>query len=103
MQPDATRPKPTHLAAGYGAQFEDASVATAYHARPPYPASFFSALRDLHVPGPPRVLELGSGTGDVTLGLLGQAERIDAIEPSAEMLKVARRRDRAGDPRIRWV
>jgi SAM-dependent methyltransferase len=103
MQPNTTLPRPAHLDARYGAQFEDESIAAAYHTRPPYPLTFFSVLRELHVRGPRRILELGSGTGDVTLGLLDQAEQIDAIEPSAEMLKVAQQREHAADRHIRWV
>ena len=103
MRPITSQPKPAHLGPKYGAQFEDASVAAAYRARPPYPPEFFATLRELLAPGPRTVLELGSGTGDVTLGLLSAADRIDAVEPSAAMLAVARRRPGAGNARIRWT
>jgi SAM-dependent methyltransferase len=49
------------------------------------------------------VLELGCGTGDVTLGLAGRAECIDAIEPSREMLAVARARPGASHASLRWI
>jgi SAM-dependent methyltransferase len=103
MRRKSIQPKPTHLSRRYGAQFEDASVAAAYHTRPPYPCEFFDVLNQLHAPGPRRILELGCGTGDATIGLVRQAERIDAIEPSTAMLVLARRREGANDPRINWI
>ena len=96
-------PKPAHLGAKYAAQFEDPSVAAAYFARAPYHPEFFDVLRGLQAGGPGWILELGSGTGDATLGLLDCVERIDAIEPSAQMLAIARKRPGAEDPRIRWI
>jgi SAM-dependent methyltransferase len=96
-------PKPAHLGPRYGAQFGDASIAAAYRARPPYPQSFFELLRALHAPGARRILDLGSGTGDVALGLVDQCEQIDAVEPSASMLQVAQQREGAADRRIRWI
>jgi ubiquinone/menaquinone biosynthesis C-methylase UbiE len=97
-------PKPAHLGPAYAAQFQDRSVAQAYAARPPYPAEFFDIVAELLPPARPRrILELGCGTGDVTLGLIGRAERIDAIDPSAAMLDIARSRPRADDSSIRWI
>jgi SAM-dependent methyltransferase len=99
----STLPKPPHLAPRYGAQFEDTSIAAAYHTRPPYPVEFFDILSELHTSGARRIVELGCGTGDATLALAAQAERVDAIEPSAAMLAVARGRGGAHDPRINWI
>jgi SAM-dependent methyltransferase len=103
MKPEALLPKPAHLGPAYAAQFQDGSVARAYPARPPYPPDLFGVLDQLQPPGRRRILELGSGTGDVTLGLRGRAERIDAVEPSSAMLSVARGRPGADDPAIRWI
>jgi SAM-dependent methyltransferase len=96
-------PKPVHLGRQYGSQFEDETVARAYHTRPAYPAQVFDILEKLMPTGRRTVLDLGCGTGDVALGLLGRANRIDAVDPSRAMLRVARRRERADDPRLRWV
>jgi SAM-dependent methyltransferase len=60
-------------------------------------------LDQLQPPGRRVILELGCGTGDVTLGLLGRADRIDAVEPSSAMLSVARGRPGADDAAIRWI
>lgn len=96
-------PKPAHLDRRYGSQFEDAAVARSYHTRPAYPAQLFDVLERLMPPGERNVLDLGCGTGDVALGLLDLADRIDALDPSGAMLDVARSRDRSDDPRIRWL
>src|SRR5690242_5932574 len=96
-------PKPPHLGPEYGAQFEDASVAAAYRTRLAYPQSFFDLVAKLHAPGARRILELGSGTGDVTLGIADQCERVDAVESSASMLAIARQREGGVDQRIKWI
>lgn len=96
-------PKPAHLGPAYGAQFRDESVAAAYHTRPPYPGELFDRLERLMPPGPRAVLDLGCGTGDVALGMIGRADRIDAVDPSSVMLRVARSRHRSGDRGLRWL
>jgi SAM-dependent methyltransferase len=94
-------PKPAHLGPRYAAQFEDESVALAYHTRPSYPGELFSILESLMPPGPRSVLDLGCGTGDAALGLAGCVERVDAVDPSRAMLRVAR--GRPGAARVRFV
>lgn len=100
--------RPAHLGAGYASQFGDRSVVAAYRARPPYPQEVFEALvASIHTE-PCRVLELGSGTGDLTLGLgalLGSDSQIDAVEVAPTMVAEARGRADEGAPgaSIRWV
>jgi ubiquinone/menaquinone biosynthesis C-methylase UbiE len=104
MRTNKLTPKPAHLGPHYGALFQDHSVARAYYARAPYPPAFFDILETLQSPiQRGRILELGCGTGDATIGLAACAERVDAVEPSAAMLSVARCRPGANDTRIRWV
>ena len=86
------RAKPPHLAPEYGAQFTDRSVAAAYRARPPYPDEVFAHLAGLLASRSAPVLELGCGTGDLTLGLAARVAAVDALEPSAAMLEIARAR-----------
>ena len=97
------QPKPDHLGPEYAAQFADQSVARAYHTRPPYPPELFARLSSLLPACPRTVLDLGCGTGDVALGLLGRADRIDAVDPSAAMLEVASTRHRSGTDGLQWV
>jgi SAM-dependent methyltransferase len=96
-------PKPAHLGPAYAEQFRDESVARAYETRPPYPAELFERLERLMPPGPRRVLDLGCGTGDVALGLVGRAERIDAVDVSPAMLELARARNPSGERGLRWI
>lgn len=95
--------KPAHLGPEYGAQFRDASVVDAYRFRPPYPAEVFEILGRLIGAGPRVVLDAGCGNGDLALGLLGIAERVDALDPSAAMLAAGRARPGGDDPRLRWI
>lgn len=100
------QPKPAHLAPHYATQFADDAVALAYHTRPPYPAELFAILAGLMAPGPRTVLDLGCGTGDIALGLAARAdrpERIDAVDASAAMLRVARARPGADHPSLHWT
>jgi ubiquinone/menaquinone biosynthesis C-methylase UbiE len=83
--------KPNHLSAEYAAQFQQADVAQTYCTRPPYPNAVFDQLESL-LAGSARVLELGAGTGDLTLGLAERCGTLDAVEPSTAMLNVARQR-----------
>jgi ubiquinone/menaquinone biosynthesis C-methylase UbiE len=97
-----TAAKPAHLGPQYGAQFEDRSVVAAYRTRPPYPDGVFDVLAGLLAPGPARALELGCGSGDLTLGLAARVTRLDALEPSAAMLEIARPRA-AAHGNITWI
>ena len=94
--------KPAHLGPAYGAQFEDETVARTYAARPPYPAEVFEILDGLQPRGPRSVLDLGCGTGDVALGLVGRAERITGIDRSEAMLRIARSRRGGAHPSLAW-
>jgi trans-aconitate methyltransferase len=96
--------KPPHLAPHYAAQFADRSVVAAYRARPPYPGEVFDRLESLLArPRASRVLELGCGSGDLTLGLAPRVGAVDAVEISAPMLEVARARAAAHVDNVRWI
>jgi SAM-dependent methyltransferase len=96
--------KPKHLGCEYAAQFEDASVARAYHARPPYPSGVLELIDSLIVDQPRRVLELGAGSGDLGLRLARHVDALDAVEPSTAMFALARSRQaQPGAPsNVRW-
>lgn len=85
-----------------GRAFEDADVARNYRHRQPYPPQIFEILKRLLVE-PRTVLDAGCGTGALTIGLARFAERVDAVDPSAAMLREARRRPSANNERIRWT
>ena len=72
------------------------AVAAPYRAvRPEYPADVFAAIESYaDLPDPPRVLEVGAGTGQATRQMAALGWSIDAIEPgrrlSTELRSVAR-------------
>jgi len=76
--------KPTPLEPLYASQYS--SVVHAYRFRPPYPSAVFDILDDIQPHAPRIILEVGCGSGDLTLGLQTRADRIDAVEPSPAML-----------------
>jgi SAM-dependent methyltransferase len=68
--------------------------------RPEYPAPLVDALceRGGLAPGS-RVVEVGCGTGKLTRALVARGLQVDAVDPSAPMLEVARRQV-GGDGRV---
>lgn len=85
-----------------GRAFEDADVARSYRYRQPYPRETFAILEALLVE-PRDVLDAGCGTGALTIGLARFATRVDAVDPSAAMLRQARRSPGGDSGRIRWI
>jgi len=94
--------KPSGLSPEYAAQFEDPSIVRAYPRRSPYPPETFEVLADLAGVAQPAILDLGCGTGDLTVGLSAFAATVDAVDSSAEMIDAARVR---ATPRfnVRWL
>jgi SAM-dependent methyltransferase len=97
------RPKPAHLGPQYGAQFGDASVAAAYHHRPPYPEETFDILLGLLAGRPPIVLDAGCGTGDIARFLAPRVERVDAVDVSLPMIDAGRSLPGGDHRNIRWI
>lgn len=84
-------------------RFQDQSVVDRYHLRPAYPPEVFTLLQELMVDEPRAVLDVGCGPGPIALGLLGVAERIDAVDLSPQMLARARTLPGGQSPKIRWL
>src|SRR5258705_6238495 len=84
---EARRAKPLHLAPDYAAQFGDEEVAAAYRHRPPYPAETFAILDRLLGAAPRCVLELGAGTGELTIRLAPLVAALIPAEPSRPIPK----------------
>jgi SAM-dependent methyltransferase len=86
-----------------GRRFSEERMAQNYRFRPPYPAEVYDTLLEL-IRGHPRVLlDAGCGPGKITLRLIDQIERADAVDPSDAMLRVARSLPGAADAKIRWI
>jgi SAM-dependent methyltransferase len=95
--------KPSHLAAQYGAQFQDQSIAEVYQHRPPYAEATILKLLDLMTDEPRHVLDAGCGTGDLARRLVSGVERIDAVDASAAMLAKGKTLPGGDHPRLRWM
>ena len=102
-RPGTSRAKPRHLAAEYAAQFGDEAMAAAYRHRPPYPPETFVIVERLLGTRPRRVLELGAGTGDFTVGLAPRVDELIAVEPSGPMRERGLARIGSLSNRVTWV
>lgn len=95
-------PKPAQWSREHAQAWDDADAARSYLARPAYPAETFEVLAGLGARGG-RVLDVGTGTGELARRLVGTAREIDAVDPSAAMLALARGLERGDHPSIRWI
>lgn len=95
--------KPAHLGPKFAAQFSDPSVAAAYHLRPPYLDEIFDVLVDLIVDRPMVVLDVGTGTGEIARPLARRVDRVDAVDPSPEMIARGRRLPGGDASNLRWL
>jgi SAM-dependent methyltransferase len=98
-----TEPKPSHLSGDYGAWFKDSFLAEAYPARPAYPVGVIRLLTDLAQDTPRVVLDVGCGTGELARRLAHLVERVDAVDFSDAMLRVAKRLDNGDAPNVNWI
>ena len=62
-------------------------------ARPDYPQELFAAIERYATFGaPPRVVEVGSGTGQATMAMAARGWTVHGVEPGARLAELARRR-----------
>ena len=91
------------MISSYGKHFAAQSVARNYVHRPPYSPEVFETLVGLIPQSCRAVLDAGCGPGKLALGLVAAADRIDAVDPSAEMIAVGRALPGGANPKIRWI
>jgi SAM-dependent methyltransferase len=96
-------PKPGHLGPEYGRQFSDQSVVANYHFRPPYPAETFDILDSLLGDRPRRVLDVGTGTGEIARGMAPRVDYVDAVDIAETMIDMARSMPGGDSFRISWI
>ena len=87
----------------YGARFASHRMAANYRFRPDYSSEVYYVLAGLLRSQPRSLLDAGCGSGKIVRGLVDQIDRADAVDPSEEMLRLARSLRAGGDPKIRWV
>ena len=86
----------------YATHFAAQRVAENYRYRPAYSPEVIDTFLSLLVE-PRAVLDAGCGPGKLTFALVDRVEHVDAVDPSEEMLRLARAEPRGADPRIRWI
>jgi trans-aconitate methyltransferase len=71
---------------------------------PPYPAEVFDVLESL-LEEPTHVLDVAAGEGALARPLIarGRIARLDAVEPSAELIAAARTLPGGGHPDLHWI
>ncbi|EAR10638.1 class I SAM-dependent DNA methyltransferase [Reinekea blandensis] len=82
--------KPEHLSKEVGDQFADKSVVENYGYRPQYSQAVIDILSDQGRGTSMSVLDIGSGTGEVSIPLADKGHSVIGVDPSAAMVKAAR-------------
>jgi SAM-dependent methyltransferase len=87
----------------YGARFALHRMAANYRFRPDYSSEVYDTLSGLLPDRPRTLLDAGCGPGKIVRALVDQIDGADAVDPSEEMLQLARSLPAGDDPKIRWV
>lgn len=96
-------PKPDHLTRYNADAFQHATVANAYPLRTPYPPQTFDILAGLIVDQPHAVLDVGTGTGDLSRDLVNCVDRIDAVDISQAMIEKGKLLLNGDHPNLNWI
>jgi SAM-dependent methyltransferase len=86
-----------------GERFAAHKMAENYQCRPPYSAEVFETLLGLIRDEPKVVLDAGCGPGKIARAIVDSVDRIDAVDPSVEMIRVGRSLPHGDNPKIRWL
>ncbi len=96
--------KPPHLGPQYAAQFQDPSVVSVYHLRPPVPDEVMTCLTALLTDAPnSRVLDLGCGQGELARPLAARVRSLDAVDWSRAMVEAGMRLPGGDRLNLRWI
>jgi SAM-dependent methyltransferase len=85
-----------------GAVFSNREVARRYRHRAPYPDDVLTTLRRLLV-APRTILDVGAGTGALARRMVGFSERVDAVDPSAAMIREGRGLPGGAERHLQWI
>lgn len=92
--------KPKSLSGDYPTVFQDRSVAEAYRHQPPYPKQIFEILCDLMPDGPRRLLDVGSGLGNIARPMTEYCNHVDAVDFSEALIEIDRELPGGDRPRV---
>lgn len=95
--------KPSFFDSEHAQVFKHQSIAEAYQHRPPYPTEVFAILAGLISEEPRRVLDVGSGTGNIARNLIEHVESIDAVDFSQQMIEQGKHLPNGNYPRLHWL
>jgi SAM-dependent methyltransferase len=85
-----------------GETFAEAAVVDAYVYRPPYPDALYRRLTEI-APATHHALDIGCGPGKIARPLAARFDRVTAVDPSANMLALARSLSGGDAPNIEWI
>ncbi len=97
------QPKPESFGTYYAEEFQKQQVVDAYRYRPPYPPEVFDILAHLITDEPRAVLDVGAGSGDIARQLIDSVERIDAVDPSLNMIERGKQLPNGNHPHLNWI
>jgi SAM-dependent methyltransferase len=95
--------KPDYFASKHAEVFQHHSIAEAYQHRPPYSSEVFDTLADLMHGITRRVLDVGSGTGNIARHLIEHVESIDAVDFSQAMIEQGKHLPNGNHPHLHWL
>lgn len=97
------QPKPESFGTDYAEEFQKQQVVDAYRYRPPYPPEVFEVLTHLITDESRAVLDVGAGSGDIARYLIEHVERIDAVDPSRNMIERGKQLPNGNHSRLNWI
>ena len=86
----------------FATAFKASTVAEYYRYRPPYPDQVFETLLKLVPETTPAILDAGCGPGKLARGLVEHVDRVDAVDFSAEMIRVGQSLPNGRHPNLHW-
>lgn len=99
-------PKPPYLNAEYAAEFKARNVAELYTYQPAYSDEVYTTLLGLIPAATKTVLDAGCGPGKIARGLVEGSgkpvDRVDAVDFSAEMIRVGKSLPNGSHPNLHW-
>ncbi len=97
------RPRPEHLTLDNALRFSDDEVAQYYHLRLPYPDALFTFMGTLITDEPRKMLDVGTGRGEIARPMLPYVDHIDAIDISTAMMDRGKQQPGGESPSLHWI